>query len=146
MKRSQFDDTRDDQTSVAKGPEKTLMCAANGCPLRWSTSDGNVCQHHAGAERHDWPLLTQQLQWDETERARRSGEPPVQTERLSFADKREILANLSALPKRWACRDPKAWAHAMRAREEAGEPLNGMERASWRRAVGSDAASAGATP
>lgn len=32
--------------------------------------------------------------------------------------------------------DPKAWAHKLKAREEAGEPLNQFQRDAWREALG----------
>jgi hypothetical protein len=44
-------------------------------------------------------------------------------------------AALSAELKNRARPDPKAWAWALRAREEAGERLNEHERRMWREAL-----------
>lgn len=114
---------------------QALMCSAHGCPLRWSTSIGHVCRFHADTDKHRWPEVTQQLQWDEAEKARKNGEPEPYVAPLTFADKRAILRKLAALPGRWASQSPKAWAHALKAREERGERLNSHQRRCWRAAL-----------
>lgn len=135
MKRSKFDEANDSKTGEDASISRALMCVAHGCPLKWSTSIGHVCQFHADAEKDSWPEVTQQLLWDETERARKNGEPKPYVPPLTFADKRAILAKLAALPAQWARRDPKEWAYRLKAREERGEKLNSRQRDAWRSAL-----------
>jgi len=140
MKRSAFDNTRDqiaaDREDFAKGYTPELMCAAQGCPNRWSVDagQGRCCSAHAWASRGQWPEITQQQQWDETERARQRGESkPAPAMPLTRAEKVEILAQLRGLFTQ--PRDPKAWAHALQRREAAGERLSDVQRSAWRAAV-----------
>ena len=124
---------------------QALMCSAHGCPNLWSTSDGNLCRWHSAAEPNRWPEITQQQQWDETERSRMRGEPEPYVEPLTRADKaaviarmREVLANFGR-PK-----EPNAWAIRLRDRERTGERLGEHRRAAWREALKVERAGEGA--
>jgi hypothetical protein len=51
----------------------------------------------------------------------------------------EKIATLNALRDMMKNRpDPKAWAHKLRARENAGEELTRMQREAWRTALKGD--------
>lgn len=96
MKRSKFDETNDQRAADAPAAKpQHLFCAAHGCPNLWSTSDGHVCRWHADAPKERWPEVTQQQQWDETERARMRGEPKPYVEPLSKAEQIAALRKLS---------------------------------------------------
>ena len=77
MRRSAFDETRDQHTADHLDRRAPLMCAAHGCPNRWTVDAGHgrLCSAHAWAEPESWPDITYAQQWDETERARMRGEP-----------------------------------------------------------------------
>lgn len=102
---------------------RQLFCAAHGCPNLWSTSDGHVCRWHADAPKERWPEVTEQQQWDETERACLRGEPKPYVAPLSLAEKRAILTRLAQVFD--AKRDPKEWAKRLRSRHRKGEKLHG---------------------
>ncbi|HKX41334.1 MAG TPA: hypothetical protein VJO99_09265 [Burkholderiaceae bacterium] len=112
-----------------------LMCAAHGCPNRWTVDAGNgrLCGAHAWAEPEQWPDITYAQQWDETERARLRGEASAPPARRTAnpARLRRLLASLQQ--RQVEPRDPKAWAHKLRAREESGETLT--QRDMWRAAL-----------
>lgn len=136
MKRSKFDETRDQRAADDEGAPRHLMCSAHGCPNRWSTSDGNLCRWHADAEPNRWPEITQQQQWDETERARMRGEPKPYVEPLTKADKGRIVARMREVLRDFgAPKDPKAWAKRLRERERRGERLGENQRTMWRAAL-----------
>lgn len=123
MKRSKFDETKDQRVAdEGAGKPRQLMCSAHGCPNLWSTSDGHLCRWHAEADPDRWPELTQQLQWDETERACKRGEPKVFTAPLAFAEKRAILSKLAAVFDQRG-KDPKAWAKRLRNRHLGGDKV-----------------------
>lgn len=137
MRRSSFDEHRDLSTANAVGNDKDLMCMAQGCPNRW-TSDyqGKLCRWHAEAEHHLWPQITEEMNWHVTERAQQRGMPAIETEPLSFEQKKAILARLADLPRHWAAIGPKAWAYRLRDREMAGEQLRSNQKTMWRAALG----------
>lgn len=114
-----------------------LMCAAHGCPNRWSIDMGNgrLCRFHDGAEKDYWPEITQAQQWAETERARLRGEAKPVAPPLSDVQKTRILNRarnvFAAMAEQ---KDPKAWACKLRDREQAGEALNERQRTAWRAA------------
>lgn len=114
-----------------------LLCAAHGCPNRWSVDAGHgrLCSAHAWAEPESWPDITYAQQWDETERARMRGEPapPVSRRVADPARMRRALAGLRQQLD--APRDPKAWAWRLKAREEGGEQLTPAQREAWRAAL-----------
>ena len=73
MRQSKFDQNRDQRIADESGPDKQLMCTANGCPNLWSTSDGLLCRWHAEAPAHRWPKVTRDAQDCVTDNARRLG-------------------------------------------------------------------------
>lgn len=115
---------RSRQAAPLEDSRSHLMCSAHGCPNLWSTSDGHLCRWHADAEPHRWPEVTQQMLWEETERARLQADP--QARPVSEREKREILDRLRTVltvPK-----DPRAWLHKLRERDANGERLSPMQR------------------
>ncbi len=101
-----------------------------------------LCRDHAWAEPARWPEITQRLQWDETERARANSSAAAEpyVEPLTHAEKLAALQKLRAVQAgQVGERQPRAWAHELRAREEAGEPLTPAQRDAWRAALGSAA-------
>ncbi len=131
----------DVQAASDMDSERTLTCAANGCPNRWSyRPDGSqgLCSAHAWADPRDWPRVTDGQQWHAAERARLRGEEQEQRqgESLTLADKRKRLEGMRAailgMRVNVGRRD---WATALQAREQAGDRLTPAQRAMWRAAV-----------
>lgn len=122
-----------------------LMCAANGCPNRWSidAGRGRLCSAHYAAEDmpHAWPQITQQERDMEVMRAQRGPNPPVKP--VTFEQKRAILGKLQALVNRH--RDDsgnRIWAEDLRHREkthagvlESGQKMTKAQRDMWRAAL-----------
>lgn len=124
--------------------DSSLMCAAHGCPNRWSidVGHGRVCSAHAAADPSRWPEVTQTQQWDETERARLRGEPqpPAPAPRRTTDPARlRVLLRRYADHVRAREQAPKRWAWKLKAREEADpHSLNDAQRAMWREALHQD--------
>ncbi len=108
-----------------------LMCIASGCPNRWSVDagSGKRCSAHAWAEPHEWPGITQQQQWNETERAQarsnRGAPPPAR--RMVLADKLETIRRIKVAFEAMRS-NPRAWVDRLRARKDSGERLTHMQR------------------
>ena len=71
--KARADDEARKQGGVSDAPDDaSLMCAAQGCPNRWSVRmDGpGLCRAHAFAEPREWPRITQAEQDAMTDRAR----------------------------------------------------------------------------
>lgn len=132
MKRSKFDESNDQRVADGVGVPPALMCAANGCPNRWTTSIGHVCRWHADAPKERWPEVTQQQQWNETERAQARNEPAHEpyVAPLSFAAKKAVLLRLREVFSIGG--NSRDWAHRLRDREERGERLTAPQREAWR--------------
>ena len=140
MKRSAFDDRRDQATAedaYPRGFTPDQMCSADHCPSRWSIASTKLCSAHHGAPKLDWPLITQRQRNADTEAilVQQNTVPPV-VPKLTRDEKLGILAKLRSLFVDQQPKDPKAWAKALRARERAGERLSVMQRACWRIALG----------
>lgn len=110
-------------------------CSAHGCPNIWTTASTRLCQWHSAAPRLDWPQVTDDLLRLVTDNARAKQDEPA-PHRHTIAEKRDILGRLRILFRDQAQRDPKAWAYALRAREQAGETLTTDVRLMWRDAIG----------
>lgn len=105
-KQTAFDKARDQSAAdggdgYPPGYSPPQMCKAQGCPNRWSVDSSDkgihkLCTAHAQAfaDPNRWPEITQQQQWDETERARLRGEPKPYVPPLTWADKAAILQRL----------------------------------------------------
>lgn len=141
---------RDQRVAEDVEIDRSLLCAAGGCPNRWSVDGpmGKCCSAHAWTERHHWPQVTQEQLDAETNRALVAAAPPApKTYRhFSQAEKREVLQSLrTALGPR---ENPREWAHRLREREQRGERLSLAQRDMWRSVLGAhgllDAALAGA--
>jgi hypothetical protein len=142
MKRTAFDQSRDERVANDVAVSQTLLCAANGCPNRWSVDagQGRCCSAHAWAGKSLWPQITQEQVDAETDRARANAVAQSQpVKRLSPAEKRAILSRIAGMSDAMRLRrdeSPRAWAYALRERENRGEELNDMQRDAWRRALG----------
>lgn len=114
---------------------QALMCAANGCPNRWTTSIGHVCRWHADAPKERWPEVTQQQQWNETERAQARNEPAHEpyVAPLSFAAKKAVLLRLREVFSTGG--NSRDWAQRLRDREARGERLTAPQREGWHAAL-----------
>lgn len=119
------------------GLERSLTCGAAGCPNRWSVDagSGRLCSAHAWVDRKQWPQITQEQQDAETDRALDHATERFQPQAapLSREEKRAILTKLRCIGQP---EHPKAWAEALRVREESGERLTQAQRAMWRAAIG----------
>jgi len=67
------------------------------------------------------------------------GSTPAQATALTIAEKRAIAEKMSGIGRTPA----KAWAHVLRAREEAGDPLSRLQKRMWREALGEDSETKG---
>lgn len=125
-----------DREDHAPGFSSEQMCAAHGCPNRWSVDagGGKVCSAHAWRNALEWPAITEQQQRDETDRAQMRNEPRSEVRIADPGRMRRVLAGL-ANKMRANAEDPKRWARKLKAREEAGESLNERQREAWRTAL-----------
>lgn len=126
MKRSKFDETRDQRIADEVGVSSALMCAAQGCPNLWSTSDGHLCRWHAEAPAHRWPEVTREMHDHITDKALSFCDDKPVCQPMSREEKSAILERLRTVftgPK-----DPRAWIAALEAKENAGERLSAMQK------------------
>jgi hypothetical protein len=128
---------RDQRLADEAGLEFALRCRARGCPCPWSVNFGTkLCSPHAlCTSPNEWPLVTQRLLDDETDRAR-LGPPPV--EARPSIPRGEALAALADIRsgRLFARHGAKAWARRLEAIEAAGGSLSTFQRQSWRQALG----------
>lgn len=111
--------------------EKSLMCQAHECPNRWSVDTGSkLCSAHAWADPSEWRHITHQ---EISKVITRQHATPKEVRPISEAEKRQILQNLRDVLK--SPKDPKAWAHKLREREQNGEQLSGYQKQAWREAL-----------
>lgn len=54
---------RADEEHESGGAERSLMCRAHGCPLRWTVQTGEItaCSYHAWEDPKHWPRITDEL-------------------------------------------------------------------------------------
>lgn len=106
--------------------ESLLMCRAHGCPNRWSVDiGGGLCSRHAWVEPAKWGEVTRSMT---SESAFGVKEAREAADRTRFEIVRKAYAK---------AREPaKAWAEALRDREESGERLSLYQKACWREALG----------
>lgn len=130
MAQAKFDSTKDPSTRPTASGDHDLMCAARGCPNRWSVQrEGGrgMCSAHAWVEdAHLWPVITQEQLDAAADRARyrdaMADRPRPAT--LAMAEKVEILQRLASI----GTADPHAWAKRLQARGRAGEALSQAQR------------------
>lgn len=105
----------------------TLMCAAHGCPQRWSVDagKGRLCSRHAWVPANTWGEVTRSMT---SESAFGVKEAAQAAEATRFEIVRKAY---DKAPDHF-----KAWAYALRAREESGERLSLYQKACWREALG----------
>jgi hypothetical protein len=118
------------------GPDRSLMCKAQGCPNRWSVDkgDGGLCSAHAWSQAREWPAITQQQLDAETDRARWAQREKPAAAPMTAERRRKILADLIALTS--APKTGREWAVALRDREQGGELLTRTQREAWREVLG----------
>ena len=115
--------------------ERRLMCVAHGCPNRWSVdigTGGAMCSAHAWADRKNWPSITdEQLRRIAARQDVPQKKPPVP---MTDAQKRATLLALRQVITSQPS-DPKAWAHRLKARHDAGEKLTQQQVRCYRSAL-----------
>lgn len=123
----------DEKIAAEVESENKLMCQAHNCPNRWSVDAGNgrLCSAHAWADPMDWGAITQRIHSAQFTKVSRAPEPPMDP--MTPEEKRYVLQRLAEAFK--APKDYKAWAYALKAREEAGEQLSPLKRKMWRTAL-----------
>lgn len=135
---STYREKRDQRIADDHGQDRALMCRAQGCPNRWSVDAGNgkCCSAHAWSDPHHWPQITQEQLDAETDRAMRRQYPAQRIEAPRF-DIRKLRESIGRLAEamRGNTKAPKLWAHRLKAREQAGEPLSDHQRKAWREAL-----------
>jgi len=129
MKRTAFDERRDHWAVADEQRDLSLMCAAHGCPNRWSVDAGAglLCGAHAWADPAQWARITERLQWQETERAR--GVPQTHPEPMTREQKLAVLDDLSRAVRsmRQVRLNPRSWADRLRERHQGGESLTSAQ-------------------
>jgi hypothetical protein len=107
-----------------------LMCAARGCPNRWSVDagKGRLCSAHAWKPAKDWPSITENM--------KAAPVPTISVEERRRVSDEEKLAILRKVEQMFSFNDPKRWAHALKEREARGERLTPFQKSSWREALG----------
>ena len=142
MSRAKFNAVHDqaiaDHVEPAVGFTPDLMCAAHGCPNRWTADNGHrrLCSAHFAVVEDPslWPEITQVQLWNDTERIRERGLPKPMQRHVDHERLGRWLGRLSE--KLCSIKsDPLAWARALKAREESGEKLHRTEREAWRKAL-----------
>lgn len=53
--------SRQMRTEEPEREDKSLMCRAHGCPMRWSVSLNMACSYHAWVDAKEWPRITDEL-------------------------------------------------------------------------------------
>lgn len=117
-----------DETLDDAKDRQALMCAATGCPNRWSIDQGNgrLCSWHDRAPASQWPAVTQEQLDAEGDRARSRYLPAPPVPRV---DKRDVLQKLAEFSQRMRTSVPsRQWAYDMRERERAGVRLDQAQR------------------
>lgn len=121
------------KTTDKPSEQNLSMCQAHGCPNRWSINDekGRLCRWHRNADPMDWPKITTQLKLGMAPTS------PVPPERQAFPQdverRKEIMQGLRATFGGGGLN--KDWAYRLKAKEEAGEPINVAQKAAWRAAL-----------
>lgn len=105
---------------IAAGKE--AMCAAMGCPHRWSVDagSGRLCSWHAWSDPHLWPRITQEQLEAMADKAREHREPAL-VKTMSRAEKAAAVAALRKVAEQKTPR--KDWARRIMERVRAGERL-----------------------
>jgi hypothetical protein len=129
---------RDERIADEAFTDRALMCAATGCPNRWSVDAGRgrLCSAHAWVSAGQWPQVTQEQIDAETDRALRNAAPLAPA--APYRDIPRLRHELGRLADgmRVARSDPRAWARHLRDREQRGEKLTDAQRAAWRSSLG----------
>lgn len=129
MRRTGFDETRDQQVAAEVADDRWLRCAANDCPCKWTVSVGGargLCSSHAWAELNLWPIITRQMLDDELDRARGARVVPAP----KLADRETAMQRLREL--RLGSAAPRQWAEDLERREREGKRLTPFQREAWR--------------
>jgi hypothetical protein len=117
------------QKVEAEPEHNDSLCSAHGCPNRWAVDTGSrLCSAHAWAQPHEWPRITE-AQYQKRKPIIDQTPPKRMTQEEKVATL-HALRNLVKNPP-----DPKAWAHRLKAREQAGEHLTTIQREAWRTAL-----------
>lgn len=103
-----------------------LMCAADGCPHRWSVDAGagRLCSFHAWSPSRLWPQITQERLHAQAERALRAQMPVEPAPSMSFAEKRAALIALRDTLTTPHKAGRTTWARDIVARVDAGEVVS----------------------
>ena len=120
------------KTKPAEPEANDSLCQAHGCPNRWAVDTGSrLCSDHAWSESRKWPQIT--------EAQFHKRRPLVNTAHGAPMTQAQKVATLTAMRDMMKnTLDPKAWAHTLRSRENAGEELTRTQREAWRTALKRD--------
>jgi hypothetical protein len=113
--------------------ERTLLCQAPECPLRWAVSVNgkNLCSQHAWGHRYDWQTITNENLRFVANKQQTIDKPPTWT--LSHAERMRNLAQLRQIAE--PSMPSKQWAKSLKARHEKGENLTGTQIKAYRTAL-----------
>ena len=117
-----------DEVTAPIGYTEDQMCVVAGCRSRWSLISSKLCSAHHWASADDFDDVT------EASKHRARIPEPRPHEHYTQAEKREILHKMRELIH-GGQPEPKAWAYALKAQEDLGEPLTLAQRDMWRAAL-----------
>jgi hypothetical protein len=141
---SAYEKARDQKIADEVMPpvDRALMCAAHGCPLRWSVSGdrGRACSRHYWAEPREWPRITQWILDAEADRARYGAAARAEADPVAPEVRKASVAALHAFVDHHAA-DPLAWARELQRRHRAGERLSEDKVDAYRRVLRLDISS-----
>lgn len=126
MSLSSFRNRSDQRVAGDVDEQQALMCAAKGCPHRWSVDagSGKLCSHHAWAPAHRWPQITQAQLDVMADRARMVERPKPPVPVVSRAEKMKILHKLADFVRVPSTGGRRDWAYRIVERAEAGEVVS----------------------
>jgi hypothetical protein len=155
----EFDDLPGDTARRAKKAEQPdYRCSANGCPVRATITDGTQrefklgrCRYHDAHAPHRWSAITAALRNadlanPDSVRAQMhrigveylDGEVHLPALDIARGTLAEVAAYHAARMRETSANPapgPRQWAHRLKARELAGEPMLPAQSCAWRGAL-----------
>jgi len=119
-----------DKEEAADSGYGELMCAARGCPNRWTVDAGNgrLCSRHAWKPAVEWPSITEDI--------KSAPAPTMSVAEYKKVSDEEKMAILRKVEQMFSHTNPKRWAYALKEREARGERLSSYQKSAWRESIG----------
>ncbi len=136
-----YTSSADLRTANGVNDERHLMCAVDGCPLRWSANFGEkLCSPHYLGDYGRRAAITQSIldRQADIAFANQQSQPQATVRHWSLAQKKAVGQRLRVALRNSGGRE---WAEILRDREQSGERLTDAQKAMWRAAIGHQAES-----